>query len=100
MANPKANPLISVLTILFNFFSKLLLVQVATQQDERTIASAIGVNVFFVKDYFLAKRNYSLAKNINIVSYLKKADLEAKGVETSTLSDLTILKNLIFKILH
>ena len=99
-ANPKNNPLISVIIILYNFFSKLLLIQVINQTNEQALAGVLGVNPYFVKDYLTAKRSYSFAKTIRIIGYLKEADLQSKGIEASGGSESEILKNLIFKIIN
>ncbi len=98
--NPKDNPIQPTLIILYNFFSKLLLVHSIADKSERNLASELGVNPFFVKDYLAGVRNYSLDKTAQVIKYLRQADAYSKGVEGGTITEEVILKELIFKILH
>ncbi|MFT4033735.1 MAG: DNA polymerase III subunit delta [Siphonobacter sp.] len=98
--NPKDNPIQPTLTILFNFFSKLLLVHATSDKSERNLANLLGVNPYFVKDYTQALQNYTLDKTILVISYLRETDAYSKGVDTGSMDEESILKYLIFKILH
>ena len=99
--NIKFHPLIPILTLLYIHFSRLLLVKANKNLGERELAGLIKVNPYFVKEYTIAAKNYSLGKIIDVVGYLKEADLRSKGVTTSNaVDDSQILKELIFKILH
>jgi DNA polymerase-3 subunit delta len=49
--NPKAGPIQLLLPSLYNFFSKVFMVFGAGSGDEKTIATTIGVNPYFVRDY-------------------------------------------------
>jgi DNA polymerase-3 subunit delta len=98
--NPKDNPIQPILIILYNFFSKVLLVHASNDKSESSIASVLKVNAFFAKDYINAARNYSLSKLAFVIHVLKIADLKSKGVETGEENEGDILKKLIFEILH
>jgi DNA polymerase-3 subunit delta len=98
--NPKDNPIQPILIILFNFFSKVLLIHAATDKSESGIASLLKVNSFFAKDYLNAARNYSLHKLTSVIHSLKIADLKSKGVDTGEESEGDILQKLVFEILH
>ena len=99
--NIKSHPLIPILTLLYIHFSRLLLVKANKNLGERELAGLIKVNPYFIKEYTIAAKNYSLGKIIDVVGYLKEADLRSKGVTTSNaVDDSQILKELIFKILH
>ncbi|TAF97441.1 MAG: DNA polymerase III subunit delta [Cytophagia bacterium] len=99
-ANPKENPLPQVLIILYNFFSKLLIVHSSRDKSEAGVAAALGINAFFAKDYLLAARNYNLWHTVQIISALRQADNASKGIETGAANSDAILKELVFKILH
>ena len=58
-ANPKAAPIQLVLPSLYSFFSKVFMVFGAASLDEKTIAAAIGVNPYFMKDYLQAAKLYA-----------------------------------------
>lgn len=99
-ANPKNNPVIPIIVVLFNFFSKLLLVHAAEDKSEGNLSKLLQVNPFFVKDYLFGAKAYPLNKTMNIIHFLREADLRAKGVDTANISEGQILKELVFKILH
>ena len=98
--NPKDNPIQPVIIILYNFFSKVLLVHASGEKSDSGVASLLKVNSFFAKDYINATRNYSLPKLRSVIHSLKIADLKSKGVETGEETEGDILKRLVFEILH
>jgi DNA polymerase III subunit delta len=98
--NPKSHPLIIIITLLFTHFNRLLLVYGNRQFSERELAGILKVNPFFIKEYNVAAKNYSLGKIIEIIGYLREADLRLKGVENNSMDESQILKELVFKILH
>jgi DNA polymerase-3 subunit delta len=67
---------------------------------DRELAAALKVNPYFIKEYTTAAKNYPLGKIIDIIGYLREADLRSKGVLANNLDESQILKELIFKILH
>ena len=85
---------------LFSYFSKLLMIHQATDKSERAIASLIGVNPFFVKEYLLAARNYPLSKVIQNINYLHEADLQSKGIGFATKKEGPVLTELIYKLMN
>ncbi|MCS6795505.1 MAG: DNA polymerase III subunit delta [Raineya sp.] len=98
--NPKDNPIIPIILILFQFFTKLLILHQSKDKSETHLAEVLGVNRFFVKDYLKAAQNYPLPKVIACIHYLHEADLRSKGIEAGSMEESDILKELIFKILH
>ncbi|GAB3506812.1 DNA polymerase III subunit delta [Emticicia fontis] len=98
--NPKDNPIQPILIILYNFFSKVLLVHASNDKSDSGVASLLKVNSFFAKDYLNAARNYSLHKLTSVIHSIKIADLKSKGVETGEESEGDILQKLVFEILH
>lgn len=99
-ANPKNNPIIPVISVLYNFFSKLLLVHHSSNKNESHLVKLLQVNPYFVKDYTQAAGTYSGGKIIKIIEYLREADLRSKGINNNSISEGQILKELVFKILH
>lgn len=97
-ANPSNNPLVLTIFSLFSYFSKLLQVHAAKTTNERELASLLGVNPFFVKDYLQASRYYSVAKVVAVLAYLQEADLKSKGIGYATTKEGEILTELIVKI--
>ena len=99
-ANPKDNPLVVTLGVLFTFFQKTLLYHTLKDKSKNNVASKLKVNLFFVRDYELAARNYSKGKLVKIISHLREYDLKLKGVNNNSISEGELLKELIYKILH
>ena len=99
--NPKNNPLVVVLSNLYNYFSKVLKYHALNGKvPQNQLASKMGVNPYFIKDYASASQNYSMGKLAKIITYLRDADLKSKGVGNSSTTDGEILKELVFMILH
>lgn len=99
-ANPKNNPIIPIISVLFSFYSKLVLAHTADNKSEANLAKVLGVNPYFAKDYIKAAGTYPLPKVVQIIGFLKTADLQSKGVNNVSMTEGQILKDLIFRILH
>lgn len=97
--NPFGKPIV-LLGSLFSWFSKIMLVHTQRGGDERSIASAIGVNPFFVKEYLLAARNYPPQILERIFSLLLETDMKAKGIGGGSADDDALLKELFLKMMH
>ena len=98
--NKKANPLIMVLSQLFNFFSNLMLYHYLPDKSQMTVASELKVNPYFVKDYQKASQVFGAWKTMFIIGYIREIDARSKGVENTSADEGDLLKELIFKILH
>jgi len=97
--NPKNNPLVMTISLLNSFFTQLLLFHGLQDKSKNSVAKTLGVNPYFVDEYFLAARNYPMRKVAQVIAFLRDADLKSKGVGGSQ-SQKDILKELLFKILH
>lgn len=99
-ANPGNNPMVLIVYSLFSYFTKLLMIHQATDKSDRTIASLIGVNPFFVREYLMASRNYPINKVIQNIRYLHEADLQSKGIGFATKKEGPILTELVYKLMN
>lgn len=99
--NPKTNPIQMTLSLLFSFFSNLMMTYYATEKSEQGIAAMLGLRTpWQARDYMAAMRKYSGVKVMEIIGEIRYADAKSKGVENSSMKDGEILKELVFKILH
>ncbi|MDH6308337.1 DNA polymerase-3 subunit delta [Dysgonomonas sp. PFB1-18] len=99
--NPKNNPLIVTLVVLFNFFSNLMICYWAKNKTEQGIAAELGFrNPYQAKDYVAALRNYNAFKCMEIIALLRTYDAKCKGVNNISASDGELLKELLYKITH
>ena len=99
-ANPKANPVIPMIALLFSYYSKLLLFHGAKDKSDHNLTAVMGIRPFVLKEYKLAASHYPLPKVIANISFLRKADLLLKGVDSGAMDDGDILKELVFKLIH
>ena len=99
--NPKTNPIQMTLSLLFGFFSNLMLAYYAPEKSDMGIAAMLGLKTpWQAKDYLSAMRRYNGVKTMQIIGEIRYADAKSKGVGNSSMSDGDILRELIFRILH
>jgi DNA polymerase-3 subunit delta len=96
--NPKDNPLVVTVSLVFGFFVKILKYHGLKDKDPRAAAPVLGVNPFFMKDYEIALRNYPMKKVSSIVASLREIDVKSKGVGANSLSNHDLLKEMLVKI--
>ncbi|MGB0176673.1 MAG: DNA polymerase III subunit delta [Owenweeksia sp.] len=99
-ANPKDNPLVVTVSLLFGYFSKLMLIHQARDKSPRALASLLKVNPYFIGDYQKGATQYDLKKLAKIIGYLRECDMQSKGVGNVSTPDSDLLKELIFKIIY
>tara|TARA_R110002049_G_scaffold30211_3_gene102738 strand:- start:6265 stop:7266 length:1002 start_codon:yes stop_codon:yes gene_type:complete len=97
--NPKNNPLVMTISLLNGYFTQLLMFHGLKDKSKSSVAKNLGVNPYFVDEYFLASRNYPMRKVAQVIAFLRDADVKSKGVGANQ-SNEDILKELLFKILH
>ena len=98
--NKKNNPLVVVLSQLFNFFSNLMLFHYLPDKSQMSVANELKINPYFVKDYTAAARAFNAWKTMNIISYIRETDARCKGVQNTNTSEEDLMKELVYKILH
>jgi DNA polymerase-3 subunit delta len=96
-ANPKAAPIQLILPSLYGFFSKVFMVYGANTTDEKAIATAIGVNPFFSKDYIHAAKVYTYQQVENVLLLLHTYNLRSIGVNDVGTEDGSLLKEMVIK---
>lgn len=95
--NPKAAPIQLVLPSLYNFFSKVYAVYSMGNSDEKQIATALGINPYFMKDYMQAAKNYNYAAVEKILLLLHHYNLKSVGINNASNDDAALMKELIVK---
>ena len=85
--NGKDNPLLVTVITLYGYFTKLIKLHTTQDKSQGNLASVLGVNPFFVKDYLAAARNYPPATCIRCISILREFDLKSKGYESGDVSE-------------
>ena len=98
--NGKDNPLLVTAITLYGYFAKLIKVHCAQDKSQGNLASVLGVNPFFVKDYLTAARNYPPQVCIRNISILREFDLKSKGYESGETIEKDLYREMIFKLMH
>lgn len=99
--DPKRNPLVVTIAVLYGFFTKLIAYHATTDKNPKNLAKELGVMEFVLTDYHIAAKNYPLKKVTRIISLLRETDTKSKGVGmTGRVSDSELLSELIAKIIN
>ena len=112
-ANPKENPIVVMLASLYGFFTSLLILQ---QHRDKSQLAKVGILylpnasqeeinsrgralTWKLKDLEIALRNYNYDQSVRCLRALQTCDLHSKGIDTPTLSELDLLRDLVQKFL-
>ncbi|HMB99725.1 MAG TPA: DNA polymerase III subunit delta [Flavobacteriaceae bacterium] len=98
--NPKDNPMVVTVALLFNFFSQILHFHGLHDKSPRNVSSALKINPYFVNEYITAARNFPMKKVSGIVSSLREFDVKSKGVGANAVPQGDLLKELMVKIMN
>ena len=99
--NPKTNPIQMTLSLLFGFFSNLMLAYYTPEKSEQGIAAFLGLkSPWQSREYLNAMRMYNGIKTMQIIGEIRYTDAKSKGVGNPSLNDSDLLRELVFKILH
>src|SRR5689334_21380653 len=98
-ANPKAAPIQLILPSLYTFFSKVFMIYGLNTRDEKTIASSLGINPFFIKDYVRTTTIYSYVDVEKLLLLLSDYNLKSIGINNTGTTDTSLLKEMVVKMI-
>lgn len=99
--NPKNNPPIVLISMLFNFFSNIMLAYYSPDKSPSGMLAQLDLrSEWQLKDYTMAMRNYTAMKTMLIIGKIRETDAKLKGIEKGNTSDADLMKELIYFILH
>ena len=98
--NPKAAPMQLLLPVVYNFFSKTELLLRMPGKARGELASAMGVNPYFLNDYQQTARAYQLAGVERVLLLLYEYNLRLIGIHDGGTSQIDLLKELVGRILR
>lgn len=99
--NPKNNPMVVTMTVLYNFFSNLMICHFANNKSENNLMPLLGLRFSFqLTDYMKAMKNYNAFKTMDIIALLREYDAKSKGVGNVSTPDGELMKELMYKIMH
>ena len=96
--NPSSNPLVVSISVIFDFFNKLLIYHSNSNLDDRRLASMLGINPYFLTEYKLASSNYNLKQVVSVISLIRDYDMLSKGVGIKK-SNSFLLKEMVLRII-
>ena len=98
--NPKNNPSLRVIAMLFTFFASTLIASASRDKSPEAVMSLAGASSTYRARKFLdATRMYNTRSLVNIISYLRECDTRIKGIG-SRQNEYALLKELVYKVLH
>ena len=98
--NVKTNPLLLIIGNLFNYFNNILMYHAMRGQPAAAMASAMGVNPYFLKDYEQSAKFYPMKHATRIISVLREMDMKSKGLGAHNTDDAELLTEMDYKILN
>lgn len=98
--NPKDNPMVVTVSLLFNFYSQLLQFHGLTDKSPRSVASALKINPYFVNEYISAARHFPMKKVSQVIGVLREFDVKSKGVGANAIPQGDLLKELLVKVFN
>ncbi|TDG95603.1 DNA polymerase III subunit delta [Cardinium endosymbiont of Culicoides punctatus] len=97
--NIKEHTALPIVTVLYNLFSKLLILHQTKEASPTKLAQQIEVNPYFVQGYLDATKKYSLQQTLQNMTYIHQADLQLKGINCN-MNDFQVMQELVFKLMH
>lgn len=98
--NPKDNPMVVSVSLLFGFFSQILQYHGLTDKSKNNVAKVLKVHPYFVPEYTVAVGNYTMKQASHAISVLRETDLKGKGVGAGNVPQGDLLKELLVKIMR
>jgi len=99
--NEKANPPVMTVNALFNFFALVMQAYYSPDRTEQGMMRHLDFRqTWQLREYTTAMRHYSAMKVMLIIGKLREADARLKGINRGNLTDVDIMHELLYFILH
>jgi len=98
--NPKDNPMVVTVSLLYSFFSKLLHLHGLSDKSPRSVTAALKINPYFANEYIAAARNYPMKQVSSVIATLREFDVKSKGVGSNAVKQGDLLKEMMVKIMN
>ena len=99
-SNPKSNPAIPTLAVLFSLFASMMQGYYAPEKTEFGLANHLGISPYQAKELLATMKLYSARKTMDIIAKIRETDAKLKGIEKGNATDGEIMRELLFFILH
>ncbi|MFN3940616.1 MAG: hypothetical protein ACK4IY_08500 [Chitinophagales bacterium] len=98
--NPKAHPMVLILSNLHSAYTKLFQYIKTKEARDGDLYSLFKIHSSQINDYKRAKQLYSEASILHAFALLLEYDLRSKGVHNISADDSALLKELVFRLIH
>lgn len=95
--NPKENPVIKTIPQIFSFFIQLMKYHGTKDKNPKNVVTLLGISPYFMKDYDIGIKNYSMKKVSQVINSLSEIDVKSKGVGAN-MSQADLYKEMLIKI--
>ena len=99
-SNPKANPAIPTLAVLFSLFASMMQGYYVPEKTEFGLANHLGISPYQARELLATMKLYSARKTMDIIAKIRETDAKLKGIEKGNATDGEIMRELLFFILH
>lgn len=99
--NPKANPPVMVVSMLFNLFAMVMQAHYSPDRTETGLMKHLELRQSWqLREYTNAMKQYNALKTMRIIGKLRETDAKLKGIDRGNLTDEDLMHELLFYILH
>ena len=98
--NPKNNPCVITLSVLFDFFTNLMLSHYASDKSVNGLMREVGMNYGAAKDMVAALKNYSAWKAMENIALIRECDARQKGARGAAVPEDEVLLDLLYRLMH
>lgn len=99
--NPKANPPVMVVSMLFNLFATVMQAHYSPDRTEAGLLKHLDLRQpWQLREYTNAMKQYNALKTMRIIGKLRETDAKLKGIDRGNLTDEDLMHELLFYILH
>ena len=101
LSNSTQTSAVFLLGMLFQYFHRLSQYQhLSKKQQGPQLAAQLGVHPYFLKEYKIAAQNYPPSKIWKNIRLIQEADLKIKGLYGYSPQEPSLLKELVYLLLH
>ncbi len=97
--NFKEQPPLMLIPQIYKFYLQLGMLKQSNKNNEKEIAEFLKINPYFATKYKLALQKYSITKIKQNLLHLLNADLSLKGIHSTRMGEVHIMKTLIINLL-
>ncbi len=100
-ADPGTYPFNKIANPLFSYFAKLFEYHFLPDKSEKSVANALAIHPYIVKNYIEAAKRYNKTRLFEIIGIIREYDMKSKGLESASgVSQSDLMKEMVYKILH